>query len=161
MICKKKPDLTTRGLSQKSDAWTRAHSEKFAEQNGPLGAMRPRIGFREAANSVHGNSEQRRSIHHLFVRTRALALGGVFVCRLDDPVKSKELASYLASSRIGISAWRQGRGCGVGRGRGVGVCLGVEVGVGVAVAVAVGVGVGLTCGQLKISIEAIMARVLS
>jgi hypothetical protein len=46
----------------------------------------------------------------------------------------------------------------VGRGRGVGVALGA----GVAVAVAVGVGVGLgpqgLVGQLKISIEAIIAR---
>jgi len=63
-----------------------------------------------------------------------------------------------------------GRGCGVPRGRGVGVVLPPGVGVAVAdavgVAVAVGVGVGealaqgLT-GQLKISIEAIMARPLS
>ena len=52
----------------------------------------------------------------------------------------------------------------MGRGRRVGACLGVGLGLAVAVAVAVGVGEadpqGLT-GQLKISIEAIMARPLS
>jgi hypothetical protein len=81
---------------------------------------------------------------------------------------------FFASSRISnpnLALRRQGRGCGVGRGRGVGVGLtvgdGVTVGLGVidGVGVTVGVGVGdapqgLT-GQLKISIEAIMARVLS
>jgi hypothetical protein len=67
----------------------------------------------------------------------------------------------------------QGRGCGVGRGRGVGVGRIVSVGEGVGgggidgVGDTVGVGVGVTpgaqglTGQLKISIEAMMARVLS
>jgi hypothetical protein len=64
-----------------------------------------------------------------------------------------------------------GLGCGVGRGRGVGVGLGVGGGVtvgvgvgdvgGVGVGVAVGVGVGLTCGQLKISIDAVGTPVTS
>ena len=60
----------------------------------------------------------------------------------------------------------------MGRGLGVGVCLGgvgvtdgvtlgVTDGVTVAVAVAVGVGVGLTCGQLKISIDATGTPVIS
>jgi len=68
-----------------------------------------------------------------------------------------------------------GLGCGVGRGLGVGVGLtvavgegvgdgvtdGVTVGVPLGVGVAVGVGVGLTCGQLKISIDAVGTPVTS
>src|SRR5215831_15689085 len=93
----------------------------------------------------------------------------------------RELANCFASSRrkLHVRPEAYGRGGRVGRGRGVAVLLGVGDAIAVAVAVAVAVGVadaaavavavavgvgegpqGLT-GQLKISIDAMMARFTS
>lgn len=70
--------------------------------------------------------------------------------------ETRELASYLASSRLQFTITNNyggvGRGCGVGRGLGValGVAVGVAEGVGVGVpGVGVGVGVGLAHGAIS------------
>ena len=128
----------------------------------PLPPMRvtPRQGL---VRRVHHGPEVSQLLRAQHVRPRSLILGQSFAS-CGNPMKS---STHYGDSRSLASPRRNHyegvpypRGGGVGRGLGVGVALGAGVPVGVAVAVAVavvvgvGVGVGVTCGQLKISIEA-------